>query len=143
MSSPQPDTGLLSLSRLVFQGGSYDGLAICGLPHSFGVLKSADGSRFVGEWEMGNFILGQATRPGSLKCTGEVRKENSQTFVDFLLSLTRLVQFNDNYQLHGLGSSVNFLGVSQDGNYHKDVFKVRLFLSFVMRFCAQKVQFSL
>jgi hypothetical protein len=78
MSSPQPDNGSLSLSRLVFQGGSYDGLAICGLPHSFGVLKLADGSRFVGEWEMGSLILGQATRPGSLKCTGEVRKEKSQ-----------------------------------------------------------------
>ncbi len=46
-------------------------------------------------------------------------------FFDFSLPLTLLVQFNDNYQLHGLGSSVNFLGVSQDGNYHKDVLKAR------------------
>jgi hypothetical protein len=77
MASPQSDFGPVSLSRLVFQGGSYDGLAFGGLPHSFGVLKMADGSRFVGLWQQGNFILGQATRPGNLKCTGEVRRDRS------------------------------------------------------------------
>ncbi len=32
-------------------------------------------------------------------------------------------QFNEDYQLHGLGSTVNFLGVAQNGDYHKDSFK--------------------
>jgi hypothetical protein len=72
MSSPQSDAEPVSLARLVFQGGSYDGMALSGLPHSFGVLKNADGSRFVGEWNKGVFVLGQSTRPGDLKCTGQV-----------------------------------------------------------------------
>ena len=90
MSSPQPDSGSFTLSRLVFQGGSYDGLAIGGLPHSFGVLNMADGSRFVGLWEKGNFSLGQATRPGNLKCTGEVRLELCSSFWQFSPSLYHL-----------------------------------------------------
>ena len=73
MTSSQSSSAAPSLARLTFDGGSYDGLALNLLPHSFGVLKMADGSRFVGQWDQGNFVLGQATRPGDLKCTGEVR----------------------------------------------------------------------
>ena len=73
MTSLQSDAGSLSLARLTFQGGSYDGLALGSLPHSFGALKMADGTRFIGRWEQGSFVCGQATRPGDLKCTGEVR----------------------------------------------------------------------
>jgi len=102
MTSSQSSSAAPSLARLTFDGGSYDGLALNLLPHSFGVLKMADGSRFVGQWDQGNFVLGQATRPGDLKCTGE---------------------FGDGYKLHGLGSSVNFLGLAQDGDYHQDNFK--------------------
>jgi hypothetical protein len=40
-----------------------------------------------------------------------------------------LFQFNEDYQLHGLGCTVNFLGVPQNGEYHKDVFKVMHFSS--------------
>jgi hypothetical protein len=72
MAAPHSDAAPLSLARLVFQGGSYDGLSLGGLPHSFGVLKKNDGSRFVGEWAAGDFILGQSTRQGDLKCTGQV-----------------------------------------------------------------------
>ncbi len=39
-------------------------------------------------------------------------------------------QFNEDYQLHGLGSTVNFLGVPQNGEYHKDVFKAISFFLF-------------
>jgi len=78
MTSPQssaavPSLAVPSLARLMFDGGSYDGLALDRLPHSFGALKMPDGNRFVGQWEQGIFVLGQATRPGDLKCTGEVR----------------------------------------------------------------------
>jgi hypothetical protein len=73
MTSPQAGAGSISLARLLFQGGSYDGMSLCGLPHSFGVLKNTDGSRFVGEWNKGFFVLGQATRPGDLKCSGQVQ----------------------------------------------------------------------
>jgi hypothetical protein len=45
--------------------------------------------------------------------------------------LTLTFQFNDDYQLHGLGSSVNFLGKAQDGEYHKDIFKVRIIYSHI------------
>jgi hypothetical protein len=73
MTSPQSSAAVPSLARLMFDGGSYDGLALDRLPHSFGALKMPDGNRFVGQWEQGIFVLGQATRPGDLKCTGEVR----------------------------------------------------------------------
>jgi hypothetical protein len=73
MASPLSEAASVSLARLLFRGGSYDGLSHSGLPHSFGVLKNADGSRFVGQWNEGDFVLGQATRPGNLKCIGQVR----------------------------------------------------------------------
>ena len=73
MAAPHSDAAPVSLARLAFQGGSYDGLSLGGLPHSFGVLKKNDGSRFVGQWAAGDFILGQATRQGDMKCTGQVQ----------------------------------------------------------------------
>ena len=61
------------LARLMFEGGArYDGMAVDAVPHSFGALHMADGSRYVGQWEQGRFVLGEATRTGDLKCTGQV-----------------------------------------------------------------------
>jgi hypothetical protein len=89
MFAPQSDPASLSLARLSFQGGSYDGLSRGGLPHSFGALKNADGSRFVGEWNEGDFVLGHATRPGDLKCSGQVpqrRRAASSAFCSAALT---------------------------------------------------------
>jgi hypothetical protein len=127
MTSSHSDSESLLLARLLFEGGSYDGLAFGGLPHSFGALKLDDGCRFVGQWDHGYFVLGQATRSGSLKCTGEVRRLGRAALdaIQFVCYVSYFFQFNDQYQLHGNGSSVNFLGAVQEGHYHKDIFKVR------------------
>jgi hypothetical protein len=53
----------------------------------------------------------------------------SELHSSYFLTLT--FQFNDDYQLNGLGSSVNFLGQAQDGEYHKDIFKVRIIYSHI------------
>jgi hypothetical protein len=94
MSASQSDLASLSLARLTFQGGSYDGLSRGGLPHSFGALQKTDGSRFVGEWKEGDFSLGQATRPGNLKCCGQVPPRRLQATCAFcFLALLKVQLF--------------------------------------------------
>jgi hypothetical protein len=51
---------------------------------------------------------------------------SSQQIISYRCPFLKRLQFNENYELHGMGSTVNFLGVAQDGEYHRDVFKATL-----------------